>query len=105
MRHTERAMMPQLELGAAHRTLGEACRALGRHGEAARHLEESLSILGTIQSRPELGQSLLAYGRCKLMDDRVVGQDYLDRALRLFREIDADGWAAEARRTLIGSAG
>jgi tetratricopeptide (TPR) repeat protein len=92
MRHTERAMLPQLELGAAHRMLGEAYQAVGRYAEAVRHFEESLSILGTIQSRPELGQSLMAYGHFKLGDDRAVGLDYMDRAMQIFKEIDADGW-------------
>ena len=100
MRHTERAMMPQLELGAAHRMLGEACQSLGRNAEAARHHEQSLAILGEIQSRPELGQSLMAYGRFRMTDDRVAGRDYLGRALRLFQEIEAEGWIEEARCAL-----
>ena len=55
MRHTERAMLPQLELGAAHRMLGEAYQAVGRYAEAVRHFEESLSILGTIHCAPAAG--------------------------------------------------
>ena len=103
MRHTERAMLPQLELGAAHRMLGEAYQAVGLYAEAVRHFEESLSILGTIQSRPELGQSLMAYGHFKLGDDRAVGLDYMDRALQIFREIDADGWISEINRKITES--
>jgi len=103
MSHTERAMLPQLELGAAHRMLGEAHQAEGSYGEAVRHFEESLSILRAIQSRPELGQSLMAYGRHKLRDDPAVGLDYMNSAVQVFTEIDADGWINEVNKLLLKS--
>ena len=68
-----------------------------------RHFEESLSILRTIQSRPELGQSLMAYGRHKLRDDPAVGLDYMNSAVQVFTEIDADGWINEVNKLLLKS--
>ncbi|MEZ5863575.1 MAG: adenylate/guanylate cyclase domain-containing protein [Geminicoccaceae bacterium] len=100
MRHTERSMLPQLELGAAHRTCGEVLLAMGRLDEAERHIGQSLAILGAIQSRPELGQSLMAYGRVRSTTDPPLGQDYLRRAMTLFTEIGASGWVSEAEDAL-----
>ena len=56
MSHTERAMLPQLELGDAY-------QAESGNREAVGHSEESLPILQTIQSRLELEQNLTAHGR------------------------------------------
>lgn len=100
MRHTERSMLPQLELGAAHRTCGEVHLAMGRLDEAERHIGQSLAILSAIQSRPELGQSLMAYGRAKSATDPSLGHDYLRRAMTLFAEIGASGWVCEAQDAL-----
>jgi tetratricopeptide (TPR) repeat protein len=86
----------RLEHGAAHRVLAQAYEAIGSRAEAESEFRASLEILEDIQSRPELGQTLLAYGRFKLRDDAEGGRRVMDRALRLFEEIGATGWRAEA---------
>ncbi len=86
----------QLERGAARRVLAQAYEALGSRADAETAFKAGLDILEDIQSRPELGQMLLAYGRFKLRDDAEAGQRLIDRALRLFAEIGATGWKAEA---------
>jgi len=86
----------QLERGAARRVLGQAHEAMGSRAEAESTFKAGLEILEDIQSRPELGQTLLAYGRFKLRDDAEAGRRLIDRALRLFDEIGATGWRAEA---------
>jgi tetratricopeptide (TPR) repeat protein len=90
----------QLERGAVRRVLAQAFEAIGSRAEAESEFRASLEILEDIQSRPELGQTLLAYGRFKLRDDAAGSRRVMDRALRLFEEIDATGWIAEARVAL-----
>jgi tetratricopeptide (TPR) repeat protein len=87
----------RLEHGAAYRVLAQAYEAMGSWAEAESKFRASLEILEDIQSRPELGQTLLAYGRFKLRDDAEGGRRVIDRAFRLFEEIGATGWIAEAR--------
>jgi tetratricopeptide (TPR) repeat protein len=86
----------QLERCAARRVLAQAYEAMGSRAEAESAFREGLEILEDIQSRPELGQTLLAYGRFKLSDDAEAGGRLIDRALRIFDEIGATGWRAEA---------
>jgi tetratricopeptide (TPR) repeat protein len=86
----------QLERGAVRRVLAQAYEAMGSPAEAESEFQASLEILEDIQSRPELGQTLLAYGRFKLRGDAVGGRRVMNRALRLFEEIGATGWRAEA---------
>jgi hypothetical protein len=61
-------------------------------------------VLEAIESRPELGQTLLAYGRFRARTDRSTGQAMIERALELFEAMDASGWIAEARQALAISA-
>ncbi len=44
---------------------------------------------------PELGQTLLAYGRFKLGDDAAEGQRLITRARGIFARMGAVGWVAE----------
>lgn len=90
----------QLERGAVRRVLAQAHEAMGSRAEAESEFRASLEILEDIQSRPELGQTLLAYGRFKRRDDTEGGRRLIDRAFRLFEEIEATGWVAEARVAL-----
>jgi class 3 adenylate cyclase/tetratricopeptide (TPR) repeat protein len=90
----------QLERGAARRVLAQVYGAIGSRAEAESEFRASLEILEDIQSRPELGQTLLAYGRFGVSDDAERGRRVIDRALRLFEEIDATGWIAEAKAAL-----
>lgn len=90
----------RLEHGAAHRVLAQAHEAMGSRDEAESEFRASLEILEDIQSRPELGQTLLAYGRFEFSDDAERGRRLIGRALRLFEEIEATGWVAEARAAL-----
>ena len=55
-------------------------------------------MLEAIQSRPEVGQTLLAYGRFLAREDEAAGRALIARALSLFEEMDATGWIEEARR-------
>ncbi len=90
----------RLEQGAAHRVLGQAYAATGNRGQADTAFRESLGILEGIRSRPELGQTLLAYGQFKLHDDHVEGQALIERARAMFEEIGATGWVDEAQAAL-----
>jgi len=87
----------RLEHGAAHRVLAQAHEAMGNRDEAEREFRAGLEILEDIQSRPELGQTLLAYGCFKLRDDAESGGRLIDRAQGLFEEIGATGWILEAQ--------
>ncbi len=89
-----------LEQGAAQRALGLAQEAGGDREAAERAFRRSLEILAGIQSRPELGQTLLAYGRFKLAHDRAEGRRLIERARATFDEIGATGWLAEAEQAL-----
>ena len=47
----------------------QACEAVGDRGAADAAFRQSVEVLEAIQSRPELGQTLLAYGRFRSRDD------------------------------------
>jgi class 3 adenylate cyclase len=89
-----------LEQGAAHRTLGQVHALGGNRSEAEVAFRRSLDLLGDIQSRPELAQTLLAYGRFKLDEDAEDGNRLLNRALELFQEMGATGWIGETQTVL-----
>ena len=86
----------RLELGAAQRVLGQVLEASGDREQAAATLAQSLETFEEIQSLPELGQTLLVYGRFKLGDDAAEGQRLIARARDIFTRIGAVGWVAEA---------
>jgi tetratricopeptide (TPR) repeat protein len=86
----------RLELGAAQRVLGQVLEASGDREQAAAALAQSLETFEEIQSLPELGQTLLAYGRFKLADDAAEGRRLIARARDIFARIGAVGWVAEA---------
>ena len=90
----------RLEQGAAHRVLGQAFAATGNHAEADAAFRESLGILESIRSWPEVGQTLLAYGQFKLRLDDVEGPALIERARVMFEDIGAIGWVDEARAAL-----
>src|SRR5262249_27615469 len=81
-----------LEEGAAHRVLGRIYEAMGNRAEADAAFRRSLEILGEIQSRPELAQTLLAYGRFRRGHNSLEDRAVIERALRLFEEMGATGW-------------
>ncbi len=86
----------RLELGAAQRVLGQVLEASGDREQAGAALAQSLETFEEIQSLPELGQTLLAYGRFKLRDDAAEGRRLIARAHDIFARIGAVGWVAEA---------
>ncbi|HSF02334.1 MAG TPA: hypothetical protein VLA62_04960, partial [Solirubrobacterales bacterium] len=86
----------RLELGAAQRVLGQVLEASGDRQQAGAALAQSLETFEEIQSLPELGQTLLAFGRFKLADDAAEGLRLIDRARDIFARIGAVGWVAEA---------
>jgi tetratricopeptide (TPR) repeat protein len=91
-----------LEQGAAHRVLGEVRQAMGNRVEADAAFRRSL-VLEEIQSRPELAQTLLAYGRFRRGDNGLKDRAMIERALALFEEMNATGWIAEARAALAAA--
>jgi class 3 adenylate cyclase/tetratricopeptide (TPR) repeat protein len=91
----------RLEQGAANRVLGQVHEAMGSREEADTAFRLSLQILGEIESRPELAQTLLAYGRFKAGDDPDKGRTLIERSLHTFEEIGATGWINEARAALF----
>jgi tetratricopeptide (TPR) repeat protein len=90
----------RLEQGVALRALGEALTALGTRDEADDAFRTSRKILESIQSRPELAQTLLAHGRFLAKDDATAGRALIQRALGLFDAMGATGWVEEARAAL-----
>jgi tetratricopeptide (TPR) repeat protein len=92
-----------LEQGMVHRVFGEINRALGNRAEADAAFRRSLEALDEIQSRPELAQTLLAYGRFRQGDNRQEDRILIERALRLFEEMGATGWIQEARAALAAA--
>ena len=86
----------RLELGAAQRVLGQVLEASGDREQAGAALAKSLETFEEIQSLPELGQTLLAYGRFKLPDDAAEGRRLIARAREIFARTGAVGWVAEA---------
>ena len=90
-----------LEQGAASRILGQIYEAMGNREEAEAFFCQSLHVLEGIQSRPELAQTLLAYGRFKAgKQDPAGGRTLIEKALRLFEEMGATGWIDEAQAAL-----
>ena len=96
-------MEHRLEEGAAHRVLGQIHEVADDRPEAEAQFRRSLEVLGAIQSRPELAQSLLAYGRFRLAHDPDEGCRLLGEALALFEDMDATGWIEETRAALDGN--
>jgi predicted ATPase/class 3 adenylate cyclase len=86
----------RLELGAAQRVLGQVLAASGDREQARAALAQSLETFEEIQSLPELGQTLLAYGSVELCDDAAKGRRLLVRAREIFGGMGAAGWVAEA---------
>jgi tetratricopeptide (TPR) repeat protein len=90
----------RLEIGAAHRALGQAYEAKGDRQSADAEFRRSIDILQTVQSKPELAQSLLAFGRFERAIDGDKSEEFLHSALKLFKEIEADGWIEETQAVL-----
>jgi len=90
-----------VERGAANRTLGEVHAAAGERAEAEAAFQRSIDQLTEIQSRPELAQTFLAYGRFKRKEDTVEGDRLLNQALQMFQQFDAVGWIAETQTALM----
>jgi len=89
-----------LEEGAAHRLLGQVYEAMGNRVEAEAEFCRSFEVLEGIQSRPELAQTLLAYGRFRRGENALNDRALIERALSFFEEMNASGWIEEARAAL-----
>ena len=89
-----------MEQGAALRVLGQACEAAGDMADADEAFRQSVEVLEATQSRPELAQTLLVYGRFRSRGGNGDGRVLIERALALLEEMDATGWIAEARAAL-----
>src|SRR5215469_5856548 len=90
----------RLEEGASHRVLGQIHAAMGDKADADAAFRRSLDLFQEIQSRPELAQTLLAYGRFRRGDNAGEDRAMIERALGLFEEMNATGWIEEARTAL-----
>ena len=90
----------RLEQGAALRVLGQACEAAGGVAAAEDAFRQSVEVLEATQSRPELAQTLLVYGRFRSRGGHGDGRVLTERALALFEEMDATGLIAEARAAI-----
>ena len=86
-----------LELGASTRVLAQIQAAKGQTDAADEAFKLSIETLEKIRCRPELGQSLLAYGRFKAVEDAVGGELVIDNALAIFEDLGATGWIEDAR--------
>ncbi len=75
--------------------LGQIHEVMGNPDEAEGAYRRSLEILEGIQSLPELGQTLLAYGRFRLAGDPEAGRQLIERARAVFARIEATGWMRE----------
>jgi len=73
---------------------------MGNRAEADAAFRRSLDVLEGIQSRPELAQTLLTYGRFLKGDNSLEDRAMIERALALFEEMNATGWIEEARAAL-----
>lgn len=93
----------RLEEVAAHRVLGLVYEATSDRTEADAGLRRSLALLEEIQCAPELAQTLLAYGRFRRGDNTQEDWVLIERALRLFENMNATGWIAEARVALAAA--
>jgi class 3 adenylate cyclase/tetratricopeptide (TPR) repeat protein len=94
-----------LEEGAAYRVLGQIHEAMGERTDASVAFRRSLEVTERIQSRPELAQTLLAYGHFQRADDAREGRALIERALGLFEEMNATGWIEEASAALTAGRG
>ena len=63
----------------------------GNRSDAEVAFRRSIKVLGGIQSRPDLAQTLLAYGRFKDDEDADESKQILNQALEQFRQINATG--------------
>src|SRR5262249_10487775 len=84
----------------SNRLLGQVYEAIGDRAEADNAFRRSLAVLDEIQSRPELAQTLLAYGRFLQGNNQLEDRAMIERALGLFEEMNATGWIKEARCAL-----
>jgi tetratricopeptide (TPR) repeat protein len=89
-----------LEQGATHRVLAEVHQVMSNRAEADAAFRRSLAVLESIQSPPELAQTLLAYGRFRRGDNTLQDRAMIERALAMFEEMGATGWIEEARAAL-----
>jgi len=80
--------------------LGQVHEAIGNRAEADAAFCRSIGVLEDVQSRPELAQTLLAYGRFRQGDNTLKDRAMIERALALFEEMNATGWIEEARAAL-----
>ena len=106
-RHGACASRSEMRLGleevAAHRVLGQVHEAMGDRAEADAAFRRSLEVFDKIQCPPELAQTLLAYGRFRRGDNTQEDRALIERALRLFEEMNATGWIEEARAALAAA--
>jgi class 3 adenylate cyclase/tetratricopeptide (TPR) repeat protein len=93
----------RLEQGAARRVLGEVQDVRQSYDEAEAAFRQSLEILEASESPPERAQTLLAYGRFRAKRERAAGLPMMERALTIFDDIGALGWAEEARAVLANA--
>jgi tetratricopeptide (TPR) repeat protein len=97
----ERSRSP-LEQGVAWRAIAQIHEAKGDDEDADAAYRHSLDLLEPVKALPEVGQSLLAYGRFKLAHQPAEGRRLVGRAREIFADIGATGWVSEAEGALTG---
>ena len=91
-----------LEHGAAHRVVARCTRFSDGERRPTLRIARASRIFETPEALPELGQTLLTYGRFRSADAPDEGRCIIERAREIFERIEAPGWRAEADAALRG---
>jgi tetratricopeptide (TPR) repeat protein len=87
----------RLDEGAALRVLARVRAAAGDDDAARDAFEASLDLLRELESRPELGQTLLRYGEFLKEHHADRGSELIEEAVGIFEATGATGWLQRAR--------
>jgi len=88
-------------LGIAHRAWGVAHRLAGEHAEAEARLRQALGLFEGLESRWQIGRTLLELGELDLArSDRGAAFEHFSGALTVFGEMQALPEAQRTQRTL-----
>jgi DNA-binding SARP family transcriptional activator/tetratricopeptide (TPR) repeat protein len=88
-------------VACAHRNLGSACSALGRHSDAHAHLQHALGIYQELGDQLGQAQANLVIGSAWSRQNRPHDAiDHVRQALELFRAAGDRAWQAQALNNL-----
>jgi tetratricopeptide (TPR) repeat protein len=90
--------------GSVSRYLGVLASTMSRWGDAERHFEDAVAMNGRIRARPSLAHAQEDYARMLVErgrpDDREKHRELLTEALKAYRELGMDAFAAKVSRSL-----